>query len=342
MGQLMFDKRPVTYKERTVPVDRLAFYPENPRIYSRFAGDHDRTQDKIQQMLESMDHVKSLRSQIDRDGQVNDPLYCITVPDDSQLHGNYDYQVLEGNSRLAALKMHKRGSIPPVTSVPCWILDFTEYSENDKETLIFALLGQFHITGKMDWNKYENAAYIYRRHKDQGVPLDEIAKKIGMTPRTVQNMVTAFEIMLEANDSKQDHWSYYEVLVSSQKIRNERANDPNLHDKLVSLVKSEKLPSAQKMRDSLPDILRNKRATRELLDEDEDVAFNEALEIAEMSGDTNKTLKQLEKFRKYLGEDSTRRQIRNLLRSDATRGHTEYELNQIDKFIEREMQRSSP
>ena len=341
MGQLMFDKRPVPYDELTVAVERLAFYPENPRIYSRFAGEHDRTQEKIQQMLESMEHVKSLRSQIDGDGQVNDPLYCIPVSEDSPLHGEFDYQVLEGNSRLAALRMYKRGSIPVTTSAPCWALDFSAYSDDDKESIIFSLLNQFHITGKMDWNKYENAAYIYRRHKDLGVPLDEIAKKIGKTARTVQNMVAAFEIMLAAKDAKQDHWSYYEVLVGNQKIRNERTNDPNLHDRLVTLIKDEKLPSAQRMRDSLPDILKNKRATRELLEADADDAFGEALEIAEMSGDTNKTLKQLEKFRKYLGEDSTRRQIRNLLRSDATRGHTEYELNQIERFIERTMRRSS-
>ena len=339
MGQLMLQKKPVPYVEDIVQIDKLAFYPENPRIYSRFVDDHDRTQENIQQMLEPMEHVKSLRLQIDRDGQVNEPLYCIPVSESSPLHGEYDYQVLEGNSRLAALKMHKRGSVPVVTSVPCWVLDFSQYSEKDKETLIFSLLGQFHITGKMDWNKYENAAYIHRRYKNQGVPLDEIAKEIGKTARTVQQMIDAFELMLEANDSKQDHWSYYEVLVSNKKIRDERTNDPKLDERLVTLVKEQNVPSALRMRENLPDILKNKRAKKKLIEEDEITAFNEALEIAEMSGDTNKTLKQLEKFRKYLGEDPTKRQIRSLLRSDTTKGHTEYELKQIKTFTERLLNR---
>ena len=334
----MLQMKPVPYVEATVHIDNLAFYPENPRIYSRFAGEVDRTQAKVQKTLEDMEHVKSLRMRIDRDGQVNEPLFCTAINSSSTLHGQYEYQVLEGNSRLAALKMHKRGSIPVVTSVPCRILDFSAYSERDTETLIFALLGELHITGKTDWNSYENAAYIHRRHKNQGVPLDEIAKEIGKTPRTVQTMVTAFETMLDADDQKQDHWSYYEVLVSNTRIRDVRVNDPNVHEGLVALIKDEKLPSAQKMRESLADILKNKRARRKLLDEDD--PFAEALALAEMSGDTNKTRKQLERFHKYLGEAPTKQQIRSLLRSDSTRGATEYELKQITKIIERLMKRA--
>ena len=340
MGQLMLQKNPVPYVEETVHIDNLAFYPENPRIYSRFAGDVDRTQAKIQKTLEEMEHVKSLRMRIEHDGQVNEPLFCTAINSESTLHGQYDYQVLEGNSRLAALKMHKRGSIPVVTAVPCRILDFSAYGERETETLIFGLLGELHITGKTDWNSYENAAYIHRRYKNQGVPLDQIAKEIGKTTRTVQTMVAGFETMLDADDQQQDHWSYYEVLVSNAKIRNARVNDPNIHDGLVALIKDEKLPSAQKMRDNLPDILKNKRARRKLLDEDEDDPFGEALALAEMSGDTNKTLKQIERFHRYLGEAATKQQIRSLLRSDGTRGATEYELNQITKIIERLMKRA--
>ena len=92
---LKLRKKEVPYEEIQVPVGQLAFYPENPRIYSQFAGSGDRTQENIQLKLEGMDHVKELRSQIDRDGQVNEPLFCIPVLPGSELHGRYEYQVLD-------------------------------------------------------------------------------------------------------------------------------------------------------------------------------------------------------------------------------------------------------
>lgn len=324
-------KKEVPYQEQSIPVRKLAFYPENPRIYSRFAGAPDRTQDNIQSMLEGMEHVKALRSQIDRDGQVNEPLYCIPVPGTSDLHGKYDYQVLEGNSRLAALRLTKKGSLPQ-TEVACYILDFSAYDEKETESLIFSLLGQFHITGKTNWESYENAAYIYRRYKSQGVPLEDVAREIGEHRSTVQKMITAFRMMLEAEDENKTHWSYYLAYVSSTKIKKHRENHEGLDDRVVSLIKENKFPRAQDMRDKLPAILGNKAARKTFFDEDEEDPFKEALEIADVSGDTDAVYKRLTRFRKDLGTDDTRKQVRRLLRSSATKGKTVYELEKISKF----------
>ena len=199
-------KKEVPYKEIQAPVAKLAFYPENPRIYSQFAGSGDRTQENIQAKLETMDHVRELRSQIDRDGQVNDLLFCMPISSESELHGQYDYQVLEGNSRLAALRMNKKGSLPP-PRVACNVLDFSAYSKQETESLIFSLLGQFHIIGKTNWRSYENGAYIYRRYKNHRVPVEDIAKEIALTPAKVRQMVTAFEMMIDAEDDNTSRWS---------------------------------------------------------------------------------------------------------------------------------------
>ena len=327
MGQLMLDKKPVPYEELTVPVERLAFYPENPRIYSRFAGEDDRTQEKIQQMLETMEHVKSLRSQIDRDGQVNEQLYCVPVPDDSPLHGDYDYQVLEGNSRLAALKMSRKGSIP-LTELPCYILDFSQYATQETESLIFSLLGRFHIVGKTNWETYENAAYIHRRFNNQGATVEEIAKDIEQTPAKVRHMLEAFDMMVAADDNDTTHWSYYDAYVSSSKLRKPRADIPGLDDRVVSLIKVGEFQRALDMRDKLPDVLRNQRARRIFLDE-EDNPFGEALAIAELSGDTDAVFKRLQRFRNDLGTQQTKRQLNQLLKSKQSRSKTKFELEKI-------------
>ena len=328
---IQLGKKEVPYEDVSVPVKRLAFYPENPRIYSRFAGPTGRTQEHIQSLLEKMEHVKELRSQIDRDGQVNEPPFCIPVPKDSELSGEFDYQVLEGNSRLAALRITNPGSLPQASLI-CHILDFSAYGENEREGLIFSLLGQYHITGKTKWESYENAAYIYRRHKNQGVRLDEVARDIGQTRAKVQKMIEAFEMMTEAGDNRNSNWSYYLTYVSSTKIKKQRQNIAGLDVRIISLIKDRHFPRAMDMRDKLPAILGNRKARKIFLDEDEKDPFSEALDVADVSGDTNATYKRLERFRKELGRDDIKKQIRKLLRDAKTMGKTEYELKQITKF----------
>ena len=338
---LKLRKKEVPYEEVQAPVVQLAFYPENPRIYSQFAGSGDRTQENIQAKLEGMDHVKELRSQIDRDGQVNEALFCIPVSHGSELHGRYEYQVLEGNSRLAALRMNKKGSLPP-PRVACNVLDFSAYSEQETESLIFTLLGGFHITGKTDWRSYENAAYIYRRFKNQEVLIEDIAKEISsLSLVKVRQMVNAFQMMIDAGDDNTSRWSYYEAYASSAKLKNHRENIPGLDDRVVELIKEEKFPRALDMRDKLPDILRNQRARKILLDENEPEPFKEALAVADISGDTDAAFKRLQRFRNDLATSQTRGQIAKLLRSDSSKSRTEYELNQIVKFANQLLSRAA-
>ena len=323
-------KKEVPYLETQVPVERLAFYPENPRIYSQFAGSGDRTQENIQIKLESMEHVRELRSQIDRDSQVNEPLFCVPVSPESELHGKYEYQVLEGNSRLAALRMNKKDSLPP-SHVACNIFDFSAYSAHETESLIFSLLGQFHIIGKTNWRSYENGAYIYRRFKNHGVQVEDIAKEIALSPTKVRDMVAAFQMMIDAEDDNTSRWSYYEAYASSRKLKNLKENVPEFHDRVVSLIKADKFPRALDMRDKLPDIMRNKRAKKIFFDENEAEPFEEALAVADISGDTDAVFKRLQRFRNDLATSQTKGQITKLLQSDSSRGRTEYELNQIVK-----------
>ena len=338
---LKLRKKEVPYEEIQAPLGQLAFYPENPRIYSQFAGSGDRTQENIQAKLEGMDHVKELRSQIDRDGQVNEALFCVRVSPESELHGRYEYQVLEGNSRVAALRMNKKGSLPP-PRVACNVLDFSAYSEQETESLIFTLLGGFHITGKTDWRSYENAAYIYRRFKNQEVPIEDIAKEISsLSLAKVRQMVNAFQMMIDAGDDNTSRWSYYEAYASSAKLKNHRENIPGLDDRVVSLIKEDKFPRALDMRDKLPDILRNQRARKILLDEDETEPFKEALAVADISGDTDAAFKRLQRFRNDLATSQTKTQIAKLLRSDSSKSRTEYELNQIVKFANQLLNRAA-
>ncbi len=329
-NSIMLRKREIPFELIEVPVVELAFYPENPRIYSQFVNSNDRTQQNIQQKLEQMEHVRDLRSQIDRDGQVNEPLFCMEVPNGSMLRDDYRYQVLEGNSRLAALRIEKKGTLPP-THVPCNILDFSAYDETIRESLIFSLLGQFHIVGKTNWQSYENGAYIYRRFQNQRVSEDEIAKEIGLTPARVRQMINAFGMMQEAGDANASKWSYYEAYASSRKLQNLRNKHSDFHDRVISCIKGDKFPRAMDMRDKLPAIMGNKRSCKVFLDPEVEEPFEDALAIADLSGDTDAVFRRLQRFRKDLAQDTTQTQVRKLLQKDSSRGQTEYELERVVK-----------
>ena len=252
--------RAVPYRPKEVCVDRLAFYPENPRIYSRFSPTEEKTQEAILKKLEKMEHVKGLRAQIDRDRQVNEPLWCMKIEESSKLNGDYDYIVLEGNSRLAALLMAK--STPPATDrVPCNILDLSGFEERERESFIFSLLGRIHITGKTNWKTYENAAYIYRRHKHQYIPASEVAREVeGLSQRKVNDIVEAYELMQRNDDTKQDNWSYYQTYVSGTKTKKFRKDHSDLDSVVLQLIKSGGFVSALNMRNGIPKIMANQKA----------------------------------------------------------------------------------
>ena len=332
-NQIQLQRCSVPYETKLVRIDRLAFYPENPRIDSRFPHDEERSQEAIQLILEKMEHVKELRSQIDRDGQVNEPLYCISIPPDSDLIQNFDYQVLEGNSRLAALRMTgKHTSLPP-SSVSCNILNFSEYTEQKKESLIFSLLSQFHIAGRTNWESYENAAYIYRRHMKHGMTLQSLVREMGLARAKIQKMIEAFELMMSSTDSKRSNWSYYEAYVSSSKIRKHRENDSSLDERVSNLIRENKIPRAADLRDKLPAILSNKTARKLFLNENEESPFEDALEIAQYSGDTNSTFKRIRQFRMFLGQSETKKQIQKLQEDNGTKRRIEFEMKKLRSLI---------
>ena len=331
----------IPYTEKLIPVRELAFYPDNPRIYSEFLNPEDQTQENIQKKLVETEDVKELRAQLDSDGQVNEPLLCVPIDEGSELRAKYTYQVLEGNRRLAALRMEKKATLP-MTDVTCHILDLSGYNEKIRESLIFQLLGQVHIIGKKNWETYERAAYIYRRHKKHGVTIEDIGKEIpGQTPAKLRQLIDAFEMMLDADDRNTSNWSYYLAFVSGRRMGTTRKDIPNLDDRVVSLIKDGKFHRALDLRDRLPDILNSKSARAMFFDEDEDDPFREALAIADARGDTNAVLKRLKRFRNEIATRDTKTQIGKLLKATSTKGTTEYELKQIVKLANQLLERAS-
>src|SRR5262249_21535513 len=159
-------------------------------------------QEDIEAKLQQMDHVKALVHDIKKHGGLIDPL----VVKDGTL------EVVEGNSRLAAYRLLAQQS-------PRWAQVRVRLLPADiDEKAIASLLAQWHLRGKKEWPPYEQAGYLYRRHHEQGISVSALAAEVGISAARVEKIVEAFELMVEQNDTKREHWSYYDELIKSRKI----------------------------------------------------------------------------------------------------------------------------
>src|SRR5262249_34871434 len=159
---------------------KLHFYPENPRIYSllRHDDNHEITQEAIEAQLLEMEHVRALKEDIKRNGGLIEP---VIVRDGT-------FEVLEGNSRLAAYRALAKGDPITWAKMKCMLLP-----SDISESLVFALLGQYHIKGRKDWAPYEQAGFLYRRHKKQNVDVQTLARELGQSLKTVKHLIETYQ-----------------------------------------------------------------------------------------------------------------------------------------------------
>ena len=323
-------KKKIPVRELSVPVGSLAFYPQNPRINSQFTEGEERTQELIFHKMRHLEYVKELREQIDHDGQINEPLYVMPVEDDA-LGDYYEYLVLEGNSRLAAVKMEKPSMLPP-TSIPCLVLDFSSFGEIEKESLIFSLLGLLHLRRKKDWGAYEDAGFFYRNYKDHDLSLEELADESGVPIRRVRECVRGYELMIKHDDSEITHFSYYLEYAKAPNIKKYREDYPELDSLVAEYIKDRKIPKAEQIR-KLGKVLADQRARKKFLDTSCAQPLEEAFEIAERGGSMDATLQKIKKFRQYLADQRTKRSVAKLKsKNKRSMGQINFELKKIARI----------
>lgn len=239
-GTLTLSGKEMPVRTGLLRVGELKFYPQNPRLYSIVcAGEEEPSQAFIQKRLAAMDHVKQLVQSIRANGGLTDPLIVRTG----------DYVVLEGNSRLAAYRLLEGNDPIKWGKVKCTLLP-----QDISESMVFALLGEYHIIGKKDWAPYEQAGYLYRRHKNHGIEPDKMAQEMGITTKTVEHLIDIYTFMLKYGDDVVERWSYYDEFLSHRSIKQARKECPELDGVFVKKVKSGEISKAVDVRDKLTKI----------------------------------------------------------------------------------------
>lgn len=272
---------------RDIPHENLRFYVDNPRVYSALRPDGQTpTQDEIQDCLLDMEHVRVLIRDIELHGGLIEP---VIVRDGS-------LEVLEGNSRLAAYRHLAGKNAIHWGKVRCRVLP-----ADTSEDLIFGLLGQVHIKGKKDWQPFEQAGFLYRRHKLQKVDQETLCQQMGIGKGRVKQYLEAYQLMLDNNEVKPDRWSYFYEFVRSNKIRKARDNYPNFDELIIEKIRNGDFERAQDLRDKLPVICSTPKVLKKF--SSGAIDFEDAYDDALEAGGDDTYYKKLKSFRDWLARE---------------------------------------
>ena len=178
-----------------LPVAELAFDIENPRLAEFDLGDSPSDAEVIEVLWETMD-VREVMLSIAASGYFPHEPLIVAREDGKNI-------VIEGNRRLAAVRVLLEPALVEAAGIPA-------ISKNDKEALrhlptiastrkaAWQYIGFKHVNGPAKWSSYAKSQYIAKVHREFGVSLEDIAKQIGDTHRTVQRLFRGMMVIEQA------------------------------------------------------------------------------------------------------------------------------------------------
>lgn len=298
----------------------LLFYTENPRVYSTLnVAGGEPTQEEIEEHMCNLDHVKQLKVSIESNGGLIDPLIV----------RDGDFTVLEGNSRLAAYRLLCKTDAIKWGKVKCKVLP-----ADIDDAAIFALLGQYHIIGRKDWDPFEQANYLYRRHQQTRLPIEYMAQELGISAQKATAMINVISFMIEHGDLNKRNWSHYEEYLKNAGIKKYRETNPDMDETIVEAIKTGAIHEAKDMR-KLGDIAKvgdkqSKKVMQKIATGEVDIY--EGYSEVQDAGKLDDVVKHLKKFKQYINDDSIEKQIRS---SDETYRQAMFEIGKIIKRLEK-------
>jgi hypothetical protein len=310
----------IKIERRYLPHADLSFFPENPRIYSLVcADDIEPSQGEIEKKLIKHDHVKQLAQSIEANGGLTDHV----------LVRSNDLVVLEGNSRLAAYRLLSRKDSVKWGQMKCALLP-----KDISESMIFTLLGQYHIIGRKDWAPYEQAGYLYRRCIKHNCPPESITKEIGLSLRKVNSLIEVYSFMVKHNVVDVQRWSYYDEYLKSRPIKNARKAMPDFDRVIVKKIESGEVNTAKDIRDKVAKIadaktVKGQRNLQRFINTTN--SLDDCFETTVKHGGGNSTYKMLNSFREKIADSGTKDKLKNMTKEHLKR--CKFELNRIEKAV---------
>lgn len=192
-----------------VKVSELTFDLNNPRLPEFDLTDNSTEADVMKVLWEAMD-VEELVMSIAASGFFPHEPLIVAKEDGKNI-------VIEGNRRLAAVKVllnpeiaaDLKADVPALTRRDKIALRELPTVSGTRENA-WRYLGFKHVNGPAKWSSYAKSQYIADVHRKFGVKLEDIAKQIGDTHRTVQRLFRGLMVIEQAERLKvfnrKDRW----------------------------------------------------------------------------------------------------------------------------------------
>ena len=263
----------ISYEEAPQDIYQLKFYEKNPRVLSKLdraeslAGSHKEKQEVLKDLLIQEPSVKKLIKTIQEHRGLMEPLIV----------QRNTKEVLEGNSRLAALRtLYTKEEDQVYLQAPCRIVDL-------EDEQIDAFLYQQHINGKTEWSAFAKAYSAYRRVVQDGVSIEHFVNITSSNKDEIQKRINTIKLMKKQGmDGKTDRFSHYEQFYRSKNLKPLLEDNPNLENYVLQGIKQDKLPwSASQLRDGIPQIAKKSKVLKKLIDGE--IEFIDALERSRIS-----------------------------------------------------------
>lgn len=179
-----------------LPIDNLRLDWSNPRFPSE-QHERDRSQSDLIRLMDRYYNPLAVARSIAQHGYFNsEPLIAIAE--------GSTYRVLEGNRRLAALKILRDADLRTqlavsntgwrriaVTDPPSTVPVLVVQNEEDVD----ALLGFRHISGIEPWSPFQQAQFIAKLVDDRGLSLEAVADVVGRPLTEVRSMYRDFDVL---------------------------------------------------------------------------------------------------------------------------------------------------
>jgi hypothetical protein len=194
---------PANVGYKRIKLKKLALDPNNPRLAELGIRPNASQFDILKALWDEM-AVEEVAMSIAYSGYFEyEPLFV----EDS---GDGTYVVIEGNRRLAAVKLLvdaglrqkvKATRLPPIDSARAAELAELPVIITTREES-WRYLGFKHVNGPATWGSYAKAQYIAHVHNNYGVALNDIADQIGDSNSTVLRMYRGLMIVEQAEKAK--------------------------------------------------------------------------------------------------------------------------------------------
>ncbi len=199
----------ITRELEYAKLGELYLDPMCPRLGRRRRTSRKTSQDSLLEMMQAWVLDEPANSFLESGGLwAQEPLIAVR----EELYGKECLVVVEGNRRLAALKLllaaregqpvsRKWGDLVSGSKIPEGLFNRIPYVIADSRADVQAFLGFRHVTGIKQWDADEKAAFIASMIDDGSLSYQQVAKKIGSNAPTVRKHYVAYQVLLQAEDT---------------------------------------------------------------------------------------------------------------------------------------------